>query len=623
MLHVNFNTYNNYVTDSLYQWDKNQDLVISGLNLLIAPEIHFANANMDKAIVRQSTLSSNVVTVQIPNSLLQEALTIKAYVGVYEGTTFNVIETIEIPVIAKAKPADYTLEVSDEEVYSFNELDNRISNIIANANSTEGNSELVDIRRDYMGTIHASAGDAVRSQFTKLNDKFQNINNSEKKVNLLKDKTGVTVYNLDELDIEINNHYISASGEILPADGWSVRKITFDSDSYYVNFIADTNISTWGYVYSTNGKALYEINGRMPNIVSGNGLYALLNEPKDLKCVQYIIINHYKTPSPEGYVHECTQDRLKVINMYDNTLGVESLLYGSIIFKIPIIKGFDYYVNQFNGGYGNFYDANNILVSAITCDNETGKLLVPTNANYMKFNSFIYGNNNPVIVYKLPKVVDEIPHYSHYVKRNVDFKDKTLISFGDSVTYGSTPGLETARVTPYPEIFANEFNMILTNRAVAGSYICANGGEGSITAKVLEFTGGKDIIFIAGGINDYNFGKKLGVLGDTETDTFYGCLVTMCEHLRNVAPNSEVYFITPINQSVGPTGKAVNPLNSYRNAIFEVATLYGMNVVDGSKIGFPTIDGNSAFKQLMITDGVHPTEMGHKMYARSLSGIIA
>lgn len=130
MLHVNFNTYNNYVTDSLYQWDVNQDLIINGLNLSVAPDIHFANASMNGAIVKHSTLENGVISVRIPNSLLQSALTIKAYVGVYEGETFKVIETIEIPVIARVKPLDYTLEDSDEEIYSFNKLENLVRDAI-------------------------------------------------------------------------------------------------------------------------------------------------------------------------------------------------------------------------------------------------------------------------------------------------------------------------------------------------------------------------------------------------------------------------------------------------------------------------------------------------------------
>lgn len=180
MLYANFKAYNNYITDSLYQWDKDQDLIINGLNLTVAPEIHFANANMDKAIVRQSVLENNVVTARIPNSLLQEALTIKAYVGVYEGTTFNVIETIEIPVIAKARPSDYSLTDTDEEIYSFNKLENEIANLIANANAGDKYSELVDIRVGFNGKIYNSAGQAVRSQIETVNRQIQDVNNQVK-----------------------------------------------------------------------------------------------------------------------------------------------------------------------------------------------------------------------------------------------------------------------------------------------------------------------------------------------------------------------------------------------------------------------------------------------------------
>ena len=130
MIRANFNAYASYVADSLYQWDINRDLTISGLNLGVAPEIHFSNANMERALVRQSTIENGIVTVRIPNSLLQAPLTIKVYVGIYEGNTFKVIESIEIPVIAKARPLDYMIEDSDEEIYSFNRLEYLLNNAV-------------------------------------------------------------------------------------------------------------------------------------------------------------------------------------------------------------------------------------------------------------------------------------------------------------------------------------------------------------------------------------------------------------------------------------------------------------------------------------------------------------
>lgn len=189
MIKANFNAYASYVTDSLYQWDINQVLAVRGINVEYTPEVHFSNANMDKAIVRQATRSiatgPNYFEVDIPNSLLQHPLTIRAHVGTYEGDTFKVLELIEIPVIARTRPADYQIEDADEEIYSFKALENainnrltindfnrqrdnlnhRIDNIIAYASETESNTELIDIRTDASGTVHASAGTAVREQY--------------------------------------------------------------------------------------------------------------------------------------------------------------------------------------------------------------------------------------------------------------------------------------------------------------------------------------------------------------------------------------------------------------------------------------------------------------------------
>lgn len=132
MIKVNFNSYSSYITESLYQWDINRVLTVTGLHLDSVPEVHFSNSDMARAIVRQATTENNVISVKIPNTLLQYPLTIKAHIGIYEDDTFKVVELIEIPVIPKKKPLDYVFEDTEEEIYSFNELENRIHNIITN-----------------------------------------------------------------------------------------------------------------------------------------------------------------------------------------------------------------------------------------------------------------------------------------------------------------------------------------------------------------------------------------------------------------------------------------------------------------------------------------------------------
>ena len=129
MIKANFSAYGKYVADSLYQWDLNRVLNVTGLNLTVVPEVHFSNSAMRGAIVRQATMEDYVVSVRIPNSLLQYPLTIKAHIGIYEGDLFKVVEEVQIPVIAKARPEDYIFEDTKGEVYSYKRLENMIENI--------------------------------------------------------------------------------------------------------------------------------------------------------------------------------------------------------------------------------------------------------------------------------------------------------------------------------------------------------------------------------------------------------------------------------------------------------------------------------------------------------------
>ena len=266
-------TKDRYTVDSLYQWSKDQDLIITGLSLASIPEIHFTNDAMDKAIVRQATMDeAGVITARIPNSLLQKPYKIRAYVCIYEGESFRSLYLITIPIEARSMPNDYTLTVSDDEVYSFNTLENlvnntvrtltldnsnlreeltkkcnetvnsvkesnqtletnltkkyedtkkaveesneqlqtelnqkyedtveelnakydssvrqaensiedttaelsaRLDNVIAHNNDTNGNTELIDLRTGVDGTVHGSAGEAVRSQINKFKNFYK------------------------------------------------------------------------------------------------------------------------------------------------------------------------------------------------------------------------------------------------------------------------------------------------------------------------------------------------------------------------------------------------------------------------------------------------------------------
>lgn len=120
-----------YTVDSLYQWDTNQELKIYGLSM-VDPEIHFTNEAMGGSIVVDCTVDeSGVISVKVPNSLLQYKYSIVAYIAGFEGDTFKTYHKVTIPVKARKRPGDYTLSLSDNEVYSFQAMNRRIADIEA------------------------------------------------------------------------------------------------------------------------------------------------------------------------------------------------------------------------------------------------------------------------------------------------------------------------------------------------------------------------------------------------------------------------------------------------------------------------------------------------------------
>jgi len=62
------------------------------------------------------------------------------------------------------------------------------------------------------------------------------------------------------------------------------------------------------------------------------------------------------------------------------------------------------------------------------------------------------------------------------------------------------------------------------------------------------------------------------------------------------------------------------PLYTYRSAIYDVATKYSYNVIDGNSIGMPRMQGEWNNIMCADSDGCHPTVEGHKLMARNITG---
>lgn len=210
------------------------------------------------------------------------------------------------------------------------------------------------------------------------------------------------------------------------------------------------------------------------------------------------------------------------------------------------------------------------------------------------------------------------------IKKPIEFNGKRLLAFGDSITYGiCSPNLDYAGDNKFISLFCSYVGALLTNYAQSGATLTTGNQDAqSICTKILQTSDPADIIFVAGGVNDWALGASVGNFTDSVTTTVYGAMNAICSYLKTNYPNAVVIFVTPIPTTSTDFFGGTHPdtLNLYRVAIQEVAAKNGFNVVDGSKLGLPdemTDYGNYMFAP---SDRVHPTLAGHALYARSLTG---
>lgn len=98
------------VVKGLTQWDYGQKLYIAGLDVPPTLQVHFSNDEEKTAIVMQATLKDGVISVDVPNVLLEKTLDIKAWLYVLGQNSGETVRTIILPVEPRIKPADYVSE---------------------------------------------------------------------------------------------------------------------------------------------------------------------------------------------------------------------------------------------------------------------------------------------------------------------------------------------------------------------------------------------------------------------------------------------------------------------------------------------------------------------------------
>lgn len=187
-------------------------------------------------------------------------------------------------ILDKIVLRDTKTGISTEYTIQDTQLKERVENLIANKNDTNGNSELIDIRTGFDGNKYDTAGDAVRSQVSNLQEQVNDINNNG------------LIFNDDYISLKIDTwlkDHPEATTTVLDN---SITKEKIEEDFLYdlrkarfYNSVADMKLDselkagqvckTLGY-YSTNdgGGAYYVIRAKQDSDVDdGGSLHELAN----------------------------------------------------------------------------------------------------------------------------------------------------------------------------------------------------------------------------------------------------------------------------------------------------------------------------------------------------------
>lgn len=176
--------------------------------------------------------------------------------------------------------------------------------------------------------------------------------------------------------------------------------------------------------------------------------------------------------------------------------------------------------------------------------------------------------------------------------------------------------------TKYMTVLGNKFsNLTINNVGKDGSHFTNKTTGYSTFATLLAKlpSGEPSVITIFGGVNDYIQSCTIGNIDSTDTSNFYGALNDFVTSLNNKYTNAKKLFIIPLNMRAGVfstnsngTNSLGNTLQQYRDAIIAVCKANNIEYID-------LHEDTELQPDLISSDGLHPTQDGHKLLASKLS----
>lgn len=213
-------------------------------------------------------------------------------------------------------------------------------------------------------------------------------------------------------------------------------------------------------------------------------------------------------------------------------------------------------------------------------------------------------------------------------------KGKKMLFLGDSITFGV--GVSDPDNIYWRRLAIND-GCITRGYGISGTRIAENlddtlypscAGKHFVT-RLAEMDADADVIVVFGGTNDFGHGDApIGTFSDRNDTSFYGALHNLMSALLEKYPHSEIVFLTPAHrceEGRKPNVPIDDPSNAslqdYVNAIIEVASYYGLPVLDLYRV----LGINPAvpvMRELYMPDGLHLSDAGHERVYSRLKGLL-
>ncbi len=130
--------------------------------------------------------------------------------------------------------------------------------------------------------------------------------------------------------------------------------------------------------------------------------------------------------------------------------------------------------------------------------------------------------------------------------------------------------------------------------------------------KINSVSDNPDIVFLMGGINDYN--APFGEWGDKTNDTIYGRLYLLCQAVKQKYSSKIIIFITPPYQTKYPHVDGITAFD-YREAIIKTCAFYAIAVYDNCVLS-GIHDENL---NIYTNDNCHWNDKAHEMVGKNLA----